>query len=157
MSEVFLTYDELLQIHKEVMKPGQNEAVASEDVLDRIVDYPKEKKVNGEYVFDTIFKKAATYTNSVAVLQPYVDGNLRESLASALIFLRMNGRKIRFGPDDELDLWVDEIKDGDYSIRDIAAEFEKQSRPGKSKSFKEAKAWFFEKYRWFIDGAANLS
>ena len=41
-----------------------------------------------------IFDMAATYINSIAFNHPFVDGNKRTALASALTFLYVNGFEI---------------------------------------------------------------
>jgi death-on-curing protein len=40
----------------------------------------------GEYVHKTVFEMAAAYAFHIAENQPFVDGNKRTALASALVF-----------------------------------------------------------------------
>ncbi len=55
-----------------------------------------------------LFGMAATYISCLAIRHPFVDGNKRTALASALTFLYVNGYKIDESYDLELaDLIID--------------------------------------------------
>jgi death-on-curing protein len=45
----------------------------------------------GEYLHPSLFDMAAAYAFHIAESQPFVDGNKRAELGSALVFLSLNG------------------------------------------------------------------
>ncbi len=45
----------------------------------------------GEYLHNGVFEMAAAYAFHIAENQPFLDGNKRTALASALVFLDING------------------------------------------------------------------
>lgn len=57
---------------------------------------------DGKDLYKTIFEKAAALMHSLLKNHPFVDGNKRTSLASAGIFLRLNGYKIINSHKDEI-------------------------------------------------------
>jgi death-on-curing protein len=55
----------------------------------------------GKFLHD-LFEMAASYITSLTMRHPFVDGNKRTALASALTFLYLNGYSIKEKYDDEL-------------------------------------------------------
>lgn len=55
----------------------------------------------GEYVHKSVFEMAAAYAFHIAENQPFVDGNKRTALASALVFLDWHNVEIN-DPQEEL-------------------------------------------------------
>jgi len=49
---------------------------------------------SGDYVHTDIYEMAAAYAFHICQNHPFVDGNERTALASALVFLDMNGKSI---------------------------------------------------------------
>jgi len=86
MNPQFLTLDDILFIHEEEIKTAGGEPnIRDLDGVKACVDTPK-ASFGGEYLND-IFGMAATNISCIAIRHPFMDGNKRTALASALIFL----------------------------------------------------------------------
>jgi death-on-curing protein len=107
MNPKFLTLDDILFIHEEEIKTAGGEPnIRDLEGVKACVDTPK-ASFGGEYLND-IFGMAATYISCLAIRHPFVDGNKRTALASALTFLYINGYEVEESYDLELaDLVVD--------------------------------------------------
>jgi death on curing protein len=80
------------------------------DVLQGILELPRRSAL-GESAYPTIFDKAAVLLRSIALDHPFVDGNKRMALATAMVFLSINGWLLR-ATDDELRDFTLEIVTG---------------------------------------------
>jgi death-on-curing protein len=70
------------------------------------MDAPK-ASFGGEYLHD-LFGMAASYVTCLTMRHPFVDGNKRSALATALTFLHLNGYNVEESYDEELaDLVLD--------------------------------------------------
>ena len=103
----FLSLDEVLFIHEQEIKTAGGEPnIRNLEEVKACVDAPK-TSFGGEYLND-LFGMADTYISCLAIRYPFVDGNKRTSLATALTFLYINGYEIEESYDLELaDLIVD--------------------------------------------------
>ncbi len=63
-------------------------------LLESAINQP-EASFGGEWLHKTIFEMAAAYAFHIAKNHPFVDGNKRAALASALVFLELNGISVR--------------------------------------------------------------
>lgn len=112
----FLTLDEILTIHhQEISAAGGSFGIRDMEGVKASVDAPK-ASFGGEFLLD-IFGMAATYISSLALRHPFIDGNKRVALASALTFLYLNGFEI-----DEL--YPEELADKvlDFVTKEITKE-----------------------------------
>lgn len=101
MSPTFLTLDEVLAIHAhQVTRYGGSPGIRDRGLLESALSMP-EATFGGEYLHGTLAEQGAAYLFHVAKNHPFVDGNKRVALASALVFLRLNGVRVR-ASDDEL-------------------------------------------------------
>ncbi|MCA1803746.1 MAG: type II toxin-antitoxin system death-on-curing family toxin, partial [Rhodothermaceae bacterium] len=64
------------------------------------VDAPK-ASFGGEYL-QNLFEMAASYLVCIVMRHPFVDGNIRTALGSALTFLFINGYNVPESYDEEL-------------------------------------------------------
>jgi len=93
MNPQFLTLDDILFIHEEEIKTAGGEPnIRDLDGVKACVDTPK-ASFGGEYLND-IFGMAATCISCIAIRHPFMDGNKRTALASALTFLYINGYEV---------------------------------------------------------------
>jgi death-on-curing protein len=58
-----------------------------------------ETSFDDEYLHPSVFEMAAAYLFHVARNHPFVDGNKRTALMCALVFLGLNGERLRADPD----------------------------------------------------------
>ncbi len=89
----YLSVEEILFIHEqEIQKAGGDPNIRQEQDIQACADAPK-ASFNGEYLND-LFEMAAGYIICLTIRHPFVDGNKRTALASALTFLYLNGYEV---------------------------------------------------------------
>lgn len=103
----FLTLEDILFIHsQEIQIAGGEPNIRDENGIKACVDAPK-ASFGGEYLH-ALFGMAASYIACLTTRHPFVDGNKRTALASALTFLHLNGYAVEEAHDEELaDLVLD--------------------------------------------------
>lgn len=88
---IFLTVAEVLEIHSEQLDAhGGIHGIRDQSLLESAVMTPQ-ASFGGEYLHADIFEMAAAYAFHIAENQPFLDGNKRTALVSALVFLDLNG------------------------------------------------------------------
>ena len=104
---IFLTVAEIIEFHDlEIISAGGASGIRDMHGLESAVGAPK-ATFAGVHLMP-LFEMAATYINSIAFNHPFVDGNKRTALASALTFLYLNGFEIEEDYDEELaDIMLD--------------------------------------------------
>jgi len=87
----FLSLHDVLIIHKnQIELYGGQDGLRSMDLLSSAIAVP-ESTFDGEYLHKNIYEMAAAYAYHIGMNHPFIDGNKRAALASALIFLDLNG------------------------------------------------------------------
>ena len=87
----FLTFDDVLLIHDEQLEAyGGIHGIRDQCLLESAVMMPQ-ASFGGEYLHQNLFEMAAAYAFHIAENQPFLDGNKRTALVSALVFLDING------------------------------------------------------------------
>lgn len=87
---LFLTLAEVIDIHNDQIKRYGGEAGARDlGLLELAISVPQ-SGFGGKFLHSSLFEMAAAYAYHISENQPFVDGNKRTALASALIFLEMN-------------------------------------------------------------------
>ncbi len=100
---VFLTLAEVIKIHADqIQRYGGGEGIRDIDLLSSAVAMPY-ASFSDQFLHADIFEMAAAYVFHLSQNHPFVDGNKRTALASALVFLEMNGNTI----DDPNDMLYD--------------------------------------------------
>ncbi len=101
---VFLTLDEALAIHADQMRRyGGAPGVRDLGLLRSALAMPA-ATFGGEFLHTTLPEMAAAYLFHIARNHPFVDGNKRAALMSALVFLGLNGLRLEARPDAIFDL-----------------------------------------------------
>ncbi len=91
MEPRFLDLAEVLEIHvDQIERYGGRAGVRDLPLLLSALAMPT-AGVRGVYVHGTLFEIAAAYLFHIAKNHPFLDGNKRTALASALTFLELNG------------------------------------------------------------------
>jgi death on curing protein len=80
----------------------------------------------GEHLPPSLPEQAAAYLFHLVKNHPFVDGNKRVGLACGLVFLRLNGVRVRATDDELVDLVVGVIE-GRRSKADVAVFFRERS------------------------------
>ena len=94
LSPVFLTLAEALEIHTDQIKRyGGSGGVRDLHLLQSALAQP-EASFGGEWLHKDLFEMAAAYAFHLTRNHPFLDGNKRTALASALLFLKLNGASL---------------------------------------------------------------
>lgn len=119
MDPLFITMDEALALHADqVRRHGGSQGVRDLGLLSSALALPQ-ATFDGRYLHHGLFEMAAAYLFHIARDHPFVDGNKRAALASALVFLALNGEEIE-ADDDELTELVLGVAQGRVSKAEIA-------------------------------------
>lgn len=90
MSPNFLTLDEVLEIHHDMIdRYGGSLGVREVGLLQSAVAMPQ-ASFGGQFLHGDIFEMAAAYVFHLVQNHPFIDGNKRVGAASAIVFLAMN-------------------------------------------------------------------
>ena len=90
----FLTVEHVLAIHGRMIEEfGGDPAIRDRGLLESAVAMP-EAQFGGEYLHEDLGEQAAAYLFHLCMNHAFVDGNKRVALASADVFLRLNGRAL---------------------------------------------------------------
>ncbi len=73
----------------------------------------------GEELHATVTEQAAAYLFHITKNHPFIEGNKRTGLACCLLFLRLNGKRIR-ATDDELVELVEGVASGRVAKSEVA-------------------------------------
>lgn len=115
----FLTLDEVLAIHAhQIRQYGGSPGLRDRALLESALAMPR-ATFGGEKLHPTVTEQAAAYLFHLTKNHPFVDGNKRVGLACCLVFLRLNGRRIR-ATDDELVQLVEDVAAGGATKAEVA-------------------------------------
>jgi len=123
----FLTTEDILFIHEqEIQKAGGDPGIREEQDIQACEDAPK-ASFDGEYLND-LFEMAASYIICLTIRHPFVDGNKRTALASAVTFLYLNGYEVEESYDLELANLVLDFLSKDISKEEVAEHLKQNSK-----------------------------
>lgn len=123
---VWLDADVALAIHdRQLAEHGGISGVRDPGMLESALARPKNQWANGE---DDHMALAAAYAFGVARNHPFGDGNKRTAWVLARLFLRLNGHRIEFGPDDAIATAL-ALAAGDLSEVELAQWFRERLLP----------------------------
>ena len=87
----FLTLAEVAKIHSDqIQHYGGSEGIRDMNLLSSAVAMPY-ASFSGRFLHSDLYEMAAAYAFHLCQNHPFVDGNKRTALASALVFLELNG------------------------------------------------------------------
>ena len=90
----FLALDEILEIHDDqIQRYGGDAGIRDRGLLESAIAMPQQS-FGGQYLHKDIFEMAAAYAFHLAESQAFVDGNKRTGLATAYVFLSLNGFRL---------------------------------------------------------------
>ncbi len=91
----FLSAEEVVQINREVVERyGGSAGVLNGNML-RSAVYQPQASYGGEPLYPDLFAQAAAYLISVALAHAFHDGNKRTAFACVIVFLRLNGVRLK--------------------------------------------------------------
>jgi death-on-curing protein len=90
MEIYFLTLDDVVEIHSDQIKRyGGKSGIRDHHLLLSAIAQPL-STFDGHYLHKTLFDQAGAYLFHICQNHPFIDGNKRTALVSALMFLAMN-------------------------------------------------------------------
>lgn len=88
---IFLSLAEVVEIHNDqIQKYGGQDGIRDMNLLSSAVARPY-ASFSGSFFHVNIFEMASAYAFHISQNHPFIDGNKRTALASALVFLELNG------------------------------------------------------------------
>ena len=120
----FLTLSEVLLIHQnQIEEYGGIFGLRDTGLLSSAVIMPQ-SAFNDKYLHKDLFEMSSAYLYHICQNHPFLDGNKRTALTSALVFLDLNGMFTE-DPDDELYEMVMETAKGNITKKSIAERLKK--------------------------------
>lgn len=90
----FLDVEDVLELHATQLEVfGGSDGLRDRGLLESAVGQPQ-SSFGGQFVHEGLFAMAAAYLFHITSNHPFVDGNKRAGLLSALVFLDVNGISI---------------------------------------------------------------
>lgn len=103
----YLTFEELLEIHKSILdETGGEKGLLSIENLESSVFNPRQH-IFGKELFATVSEKAASLFHDIAKLHPFVDGNKRTAYQATDTFLVLNEELLICEPDEASEFAVE--------------------------------------------------
>ena len=119
---VFLTADNVLAIHARMVREfGGDASLRDAGLLASAVAMPA-ARFDGRFLHRGLAERAAATLFHLCRNHPFVDGSKRTALASAEVFLLLNGRRLD-AANRELEKLTRGVADGTHSKDDLAAFF----------------------------------
>ena len=127
MDPTFLTLDEVISIHKDMVEQyGGSAGIRDQGLLESAVAMPQ-AGFGDQYLHSTIFEMAAAYLFHIVKNHPFIDGNKRTGAMAAFIFLKLNNLTLN-AEEVEFERIVREVAEGKTGKERIAEFFHKNSR-----------------------------
>lgn len=121
---LFLTLAEVIEVHADqIRRYGGQPGVRDFGLLESALAQP-EASFAGEWLHDGLYEMAAAYAFHLCQNHPFLDGNKRGALATALVFLEMNGIRA-LDPEGILKRTMRSVASGQMSKSQLAEVFRK--------------------------------
>lgn len=99
-----LTVEQVLKLHEMMLQAtGGAKGLRDSGLLESAI-YHAFASFNGNDLYPTIEEKAARQAYAIIQSHPFIDGNKRTGLLVMLVFLDLNGVKLRFTQEELIDL-----------------------------------------------------
>ena len=128
MEPVFLSLDEVLEIHEQqIAMYGGSSGVRDGAALESAIATPQ-ATFAGEFLHQSIPAMAAAYLFHLCQNHPFVDGNKRVGTNAAITFLLLNRWEPTFNEDELVEL-VLSVASGEIGKAALTQVFESRCRP----------------------------
>lgn len=122
----FVTVEQILFIHDQLVKRfGGSFGIRDMGLIESAAARPQ-ATYGGEYLYASLFDKAAALLQSLLKNHAFVDGNKRTALTSASLFLSLNGYKLINTHEEEVQFAIN-VDNARLSIEEISSWLEKNS------------------------------
>ena len=120
----FLDVDDVLELHAMQLEEfGGGAGLRDRGLLESAIAQPQ-ASIGGEYVHESLFAMAGAYLFHIVSNHPFVDGNKRAGVLSALVFLDINGVTIGEGSDALYEVTMG-VAAGEVEKAEVAASLER--------------------------------
>lgn len=117
---LFLTLAEVLRFQEyQIRRFGGKAGVRDAAILESAVAQPH-ASYGGKFLHKDLYEMAAAYAFHICKDHPFVDGNKRTGLVSALVFLEINGISV-LDPREKLPGAVESMASGGFGKKEFAA------------------------------------
>jgi death on curing protein len=113
----------LLILQDQIRRYGGAYGVRDTELLSSALGMPS-ASFEGKYLHRDLYEQAAAYAFHICQNHPFVDGNKRTALATALVFLSLNGIELE-DPNEELYSLMTDVAGKGKPKSDIAATFKR--------------------------------
>ena len=127
MTPIFLTLDEVIEIHRDMIERyGGSAGIRDMGLLESAVAMPQAGFVDA-YFHSTLFEMAAAYLFHIVQNHPFVDGNKRVGAMAAFVFLKLNSFTLNVR-EAEFERVVRQVAEGQMKKEKIAEFLHKNSK-----------------------------
>jgi death on curing protein len=120
---LYPTLDEVLALHAALIaRHGGAQGMRDMGLVESALARPR----SGYY--ESLSEQAAALLQSFAMNHAFIDGNKRVAWASSMVFLRMNGYRVRIAADDAERFLIDQVIAGRAEVAPIARWLERSMR-----------------------------
>lgn len=124
----FLTLSEVLGIHRDqISRYGGTVGIRDIELLKSGLGIPM-TTYGGEFLHTDVYEMAAAYLFHLVKNHPFLDGNKRVGVVSALVFLLLNDYDLD-APEDELAEMVLSVARGEIDKAEVAVFIRRWSKP----------------------------
>lgn len=124
----FLGLDEVLALHADQLgRYGGAAGIRDLGLLESALAVPA-ATFDGRFLHESLLEMAAAYLIHLAQNHPFLDGNERIALMTAIVFLGLNGRRLEAEPSALLQLVLDAAQ-RNVSKAQVAVFFESNTSP----------------------------
>ena len=120
----------LLILQDQIRRYGGAYGVRDLDLLSSALAMPS-ASFEGKFLHNDLYDQAAAYAFHICQNHPFIDGNKRTALATALVFLSLNGIEL-FDPDEALYKLMMNVSGKWTGKAEIAAEFRRLHRKSRT-------------------------
>jgi death-on-curing protein len=124
---VFLTLDEVLAIHADQIRRYGGKGGLRDLALLQSALGTTETTFDGDYLHTDLFEMASAYLFHIVRNHPFIDGNKRTGLMTALVFLGLNSFELTADPEELFEL-VSGVSTGEVAKAEVAVFLQRQSR-----------------------------
>jgi death-on-curing protein len=121
----------LLILQDQIRRYGGAYGVRDGELLSSALAMPR-ASFEGKYLHNDLYDQAAAYAFHICQNHPFIDGNKRTALATALVFLSLNGIDLD-DPHEDLYKLMMNVSSKGTGKADIAAEFRRLHHTSKGK------------------------
>lgn len=127
MTPIFLTLDEVIEIHRDMIERYRGSTgIRDLGLLESAVAMPQ-AGMGDQYFHSSLFEMAAAYLFHIVQNHPFVDGNKRVGAMAAFVFLKLNSFTLNVR-EAEFEQVVRQVAEGQMKKEKIAEFLQKNSK-----------------------------